>query len=520
MLSNYTNAFSVYFCFINYRRTNFFVKTLGDDSTSRKITDWLETPSITAQLNNDRIICVRLSTGSPLYLQFARIYQLVPVPSIFFLFHSGVPIEIITSLVQSSEELHNKIRSVILKYFNVSRDFSGEEVYQEIIMADPGWQQYDATLTQSQNSNAISNLSDINLLFGTGATGTTNTSNVGTPSAAPENHSTKKNDESRLIAGADDNIAQKPSTSLQASKPNTLEEDKNEMGTSKDTSALNAKKESIKETNGKPSEITSNEVKNTVVERQEKSNNDEKKQSKNELNVNGSEETICEVRKLQLERNTKILNEIKRERLAEKEARERVKAQIAVDRLEQMERFAAVQRGLTENKNKTDSIQQPTNNPKPNANRVSLQFRYGNGEILTHNFMNDTKLTEVREYVKTTITMGVNEFSLETVYPVHEFTVEEEEMTLEQLNLVPNAVIMVIMKKRAGLNNLVAKPRVIFYLLQDVIWVFLKPVVSSVQAIKTWLIGRNTNGPSNDNNTSSTVQSYVINNPPLIYLLI
>lgn len=48
-------------------------------------------------------------------MQFAQIYQLVPLPSLFFIGKSGTPIEVVTGNTTSVEELDSKIKSILEK---------------------------------------------------------------------------------------------------------------------------------------------------------------------------------------------------------------------------------------------------------------------------------------------------------------------------------------------------------------------------------------------------------------------
>lgn len=48
-------------------------------------------------------------------MQFAQIYQLVPLPSLFFIGKSGTPIEVVTGNTASVEELDSKIKSILEK---------------------------------------------------------------------------------------------------------------------------------------------------------------------------------------------------------------------------------------------------------------------------------------------------------------------------------------------------------------------------------------------------------------------
>lgn len=48
-------------------------------------------------------------------MQFAQIYQLVPLPSLFFIGKSGTPIEVVTGATTTVEELDSKIKSILEK---------------------------------------------------------------------------------------------------------------------------------------------------------------------------------------------------------------------------------------------------------------------------------------------------------------------------------------------------------------------------------------------------------------------
>ncbi|XP_067003683.2 UBX domain-containing protein 4 [Anabrus simplex] len=96
------------------RRAVFVVFVEGQDDSSRKTLATLEDSTISSQLESDDFIVIKLDSGSESYRQFAQIYQLVPVPSVFFIGANGTPLEVVAGEIAVAD-LAGRIKSVLAK---------------------------------------------------------------------------------------------------------------------------------------------------------------------------------------------------------------------------------------------------------------------------------------------------------------------------------------------------------------------------------------------------------------------
>jgi hypothetical protein len=134
----------------------------------------------------------------------------------------------------------------------------------------------------------------------------------------------------------------------------------------------------------------------------------------------------------------------KREKQEEKLARERVKAQIEADK--------AARRAKSSNTAPPESTPIVVSNTIQSAPVVArdykeakIQLRLPSGETLVETFDKNEQLAAVRLFVqiKQNNETGAFSYGMMTTFPRKVFTPDDYEKTLEQLNLVPTATIMV-----------------------------------------------------------------------------
>lgn len=152
-------------------------------------------------------------------------------------------------------------------------------------------------------------------------------------------------------------------------------------------------------------------------------------------------------------------------------------AQIAADRAEQASR--TINQRST---HQADIITNASTESSINAvDETRLQIRLPGGITRTQSFPIAEPLSTVRTYVLNELLAGTNirEFSLATSYPRREFKLEDEAKTLIDLNLVPNAVLLVI--QRDTLNPVVRTGGNMLTMLTSVIWAMLTPATMAIE---------------------------------------
>lgn len=133
-----------------------------------------------------------------------------------------------------------------------------------------------------------------------------------------------------------------------------------------------------------------------------------------------------------------LIEERRRDKLLEKQAREKVLADIARDREEKKRRL---EEG---NKGPAPVVQAPQPQPIVLGDSARIQFRFPDGHTTNRQFRSSETLSAARLFV--TEHASLNNFTLSTTYPRRVFTDAESETSLQDLGLVPSAVLMVIPK--------------------------------------------------------------------------
>lgn len=136
-----------------------------------------------------------------------------------------------------------------------------------------------------------------------------------------------------------------------------------------------------------------------------------------------------------------ILEERRRDKLLEKQARERALANIARDREDKKRR-------LEQEANKSTPVapvvQVPPTQPMVIGDSARIQFRFPDGHTTIRQFKSSDTLFSARTFVVEHASL--DNFTLSTTYPRRIFTDSESEKSLQDLGLVPSAVLMVIPK--------------------------------------------------------------------------
>jgi len=181
-------------------------------------------------------------------------------------------------------------------------------------------------------------------------------------------------------------------------------------------------------------------VKKAEREEKEKQENKEK-----EMKRIASGKEMSDIRaKIQEDEIKKMAEQRRREKQEEREAKAKVLAQIEADKAaRRAEREAAKNPGGQPAASSPAAPSQPAPAPKRDYSEAKLQIRQTNGQPLVHSFGAKESLAAVRLYVEMNRTDGVSgDVKLMTNFPKKVFTDEDYSNSLENLGLVPSAVLM------------------------------------------------------------------------------
>uniref|UniRef100_D3TPU2 UBX domain-containing protein 4 n=1 Tax=Glossina morsitans morsitans TaxID=37546 RepID=D3TPU2_GLOMM len=414
----------------------FVVYVEGKDETTEKLSGFIDELAVREKLESDDFVAVKIQSESEAYMQFASIYQMVPVPSIFFIGKSGAPLEIATGIIDSADELATKIVKVLELAGkpptpSVTSSLSNEFKKQE--------QKVEETLDNKQEDNV------------------------------------EKQSVTEVICdGEVCYIKRKP-------LPEQEEPGIDRPTTSRVNEAPNSGPEKLEETR-----------KYLEQRRRERVEEENRLEKERELKRRREGREMQNLRDWQQEQELKELKEnMKRERLEEQAARERIRAQIAADKAERAHKFGQDSQPTTSQGHQPSVIAPHTAPPSTLSDESRLQFRLASGQSQNQTFKNTTTLAEVRDYVKNQVIpgTGIRDFILATTYPKREFTLDHFGMTLLELELFPSAVILVISKEAAGAGAILARSGGLLNMLSTILWAVLNPILAAVGTVKGWFVG-------------------------------
>lgn len=180
-----------------------------------------------------------------------------------------------------------------------------------------------------------------------------------------------------------------------------------------------------------------------------------------------------------------------KEKKEQQAARQRILAQIEQDKADRAARFS------NPSKPKTAEQQspQPVRRVPANTNTARLQFKLPDGSSRTQDFNSEDTLQDVRNYIRNNLNLPYNNFILSTTFPRREFGSLDDDHTLLDLELVPNAVILILPISSSSVSTNSQN----FF--SNLLWTFITPFLNIFSYVKSFLFG--TPPPSNIASTSA-----------------
>lgn len=348
-------------------------------------------------------VAIKVDAKSETCVQFSQIYPVVCIPSSFFIGENGIPLEVIASGV-SAEELMKRISRV-------------NQMHAQQIRGAPALPQQSSPTVTSQCDRTAPELVSVPAEEATGSSAA---------AAAPVNKGSLSATPTQDTDPSSDPAAQSSQT------PENLE-DKVERLTKKLEERREQRKKGEEE----------NEIKKEVERR---------KMGKDMLDFK---------RKQEEEKTKRLLEERNKEKAEEKAARERVKQQIALDRADRAARYAKNQEEEQAAKQALLQARQAEQEARKEAvvrersTIARIQFRLPNGSSFTNQFPSQSRLQEARQFAVQEVGNRYGNFSLATMFPRREFTSEDLNKTLLELELAPSASIVLLPQSARPANTVV-----------------------------------------------------------------
>ncbi|KAK0144087.1 UBX domain-containing protein 4 [Merluccius polli] len=195
--------------------------------------------------------------------------------------------------------------------------------------------------------------------------------------------------------------------------------------------------------------------------REQKKKGEEEGEIRKEVERRKQGKEMLDLKKKQEDDKTRrILEERNREKAEEKAARERVKQQIALDRADRAARYAKNQQEVQAAQQAALQARQAEQEARNEARKeaaarersavVRIQFRLPDGSFFTNQFPSESRLLEARQFAVQEVGNRYGNFSLATMFPRREFTDEDLNRTLLELELAPSASVVLLPSSRAG----------------------------------------------------------------------
>uniref|UniRef100_A0A4W4HDY3 UBX domain-containing protein 4 n=1 Tax=Electrophorus electricus TaxID=8005 RepID=A0A4W4HDY3_ELEEL len=417
----------------------FVVVITGDDEQSTQmLSSWKD--GRVAEATKNCCVAIKVDAKSETCVQFSQIYPVVCIPSSFFIGENGIPLEVIAGGI-SAEELAKRINKV-------------KQVWSQVAMESPG----PAPETVASPSETLSVKSSA-----------TATGNPSTAATSKESLSLPMEE-----CGASGYVTPGDDRSL----------------SSDDTSQASQSEESM---DAKVERLT----KKLEERREQKRKGEEESEIKKEIERRKLGKDMLDFKRKQEEEKTKrLLEERNREKAEERAARERVKQQIAQDRADRAARYAKTQEEAEATRLAALQARQVEQELKRAALQreksaiARIQFRLPDGSSLTNQFPSEARLHEARQYAAQEVGNRFGHFSLATMFPRREFTAEDLEKTLLELELAPSASIVLLPQSSRPANTVVQSSG------GGGIWALLGTILYPLLAVWRFLSGFLFSGPS------------------------
>ncbi|XP_076012703.1 UBX domain-containing protein 4 [Genypterus blacodes] len=384
----------------------FVVVITGEDGKSADLMSSWEDDRVSDEAQNC-CVAIKLDASSETCAQFSQIYPVVCVPASYFIGLNGTPLAVIGGSV------------------------SPEELMKRLVKVKQMHAQQAAIVMEEVNTQMESSLFD----------------NVHT----------------ELVAGSEVHVSQGAAATT-ATEPRSATEDDSlsasgtpgDDGSTADEVPLCSQVE--ENVDAKVERLT----KKLEERREQRKKGDEESEIKKEIERRKLGKDMVSYRKKQQEDNTKcLMEERNREKAEEKAARERVKQQIALDRAERSARYAKIQqeeksaRQAALQARQTEQEERKETQAKERSAIARIQFRLPDGSSVTNQFPSSSTLQEAQQFVVQEVGNRYGNFSLATMFPRHEFTSEELNRTLLELELAPSASMVLLPQSNRSPNTMV-----------------------------------------------------------------
>ncbi|XP_062390718.1 UBX domain-containing protein 4 [Sardina pilchardus] len=434
----------------------FVVVITGDDELSAQMMSSWEDEQV-SEASNNSFVAIKVDAKSETCVQFSQIYPVVCVPSSFFIGENGIPLEVVAGSV-SAEELIKRIHKVKQMHFQ-------QVVHQDDNNADQMETQAELSPQTSMAPQAAAQHTPA------------------PPDPEPPACAMESSDEPEPVpapTATSKECLSRPAEEDGASGPLTPSDDRS---LSSDDVSLASQSEEGLDT--RVDRLT----KKLEEKRELKKKGEEESEIKKEMERRKLGKDMLDYKRKQEDDRTKqMLKERNREKAEEKAARDRVKQQIALDRADRAARYAKNSEEVEAARIAALQARQAEQELRKEASArersaiARIQFRLPDGSSFTNQFPSETRLQEARQFAAQEVGNRYGNFSLATMFPRREFTGEDLEKTLLELELAPSASIVLLPQSSRSANAVVQSS-------SGGIWALLGSILYPLLAVWRFLSG-------------------------------
>ncbi|XP_035250548.1 UBX domain-containing protein 4-like isoform X2 [Anguilla anguilla] len=393
----------------------FVVVITGDDEQSTQVMSSWEDDRV-AQATERCFVAIKIDAESETCVQFSQIYPVVCIPSSFFIGENGIPLEVIAGSL-SAEELMKRIDKV-------KQMHAQEAEVSDRVLSQDG-EHMDTSPPPSIGPEPVTEP----------ASPPANSQPTSTvpPSTASENAATPAPSKESLSRPAEEGGA---SGYVTPAEDRSLSSDDLSLSSQPDE-GVDAKVERL--------------TKKLEERRERRKKGEEEQEIRKEMDRRRQGKEMLDYRRQQDgDRTKRMLEERNREKAEERAARDRVKQQIALDRADRAARYAKNQEEVDAAKAAALQARQAEMEARKEALHrersavARIQFRLPDGSFFTNQFPSEARLQDARDFAAREVGNRYGNFSLATMFPRREFTGQDLDKTLLELELAPSASVVLL----------------------------------------------------------------------------
>ncbi|XP_030199138.1 UBX domain-containing protein 4 [Gadus morhua] len=431
----------------------FVVVITGEDEQSAQLQSSWEEDKVSEAAHNC-CVAIKVDAKSETCTQFSQIYPVVCVPSSFFIGENGIPLEVVAGSV-SAEDLLKRITKV--QQMHLEQISSGGAAMPVVPM--------ETTMSACVVPEPI-------LAPAAAEDPAASPPEAGRSTPLPSNATAAGPSEeplSRQAGGA--------GSHSEAATPGE------EKSSSSDEAAHSSQPQENLDT--KVDRLT----KKLEDRREQKKKGEEEEEVRREMERRKQGKEMLDFKKQQEDDKTRrIMDERNREKAEEKAARDRVKQQIALDRADRAARYAKNQEEVEAARQAALQARQVEQEAKKDAAVrersaiARIQFRLPDGSFFTNQFPAESLLLDAREFAVQETGHRYGNFSMATMFPRREFTSEDLNKSLLELELAPSASV-VLLPQSSRASNMVRQAQ------GGGFWAILEHILSPLLAVWRYISG-------------------------------